>query len=469
MGQTTVLIIDHSLPKEHGRAFHEICTKSTRSGVQLNCEQVIHSEEDPEHVCNEIKARGHVNLIFLVVTPEGFERSQLMIGMIRDTLSTIPVIVLADGLCQEDITALLKRGATDFVIPPLNVIDIASRVIRLIEHSRHKKSTTNALKKKLGLLRIVGNHPVFLEEINKIPQVARCDANVVITGETGTGKELFSRSIHYLSARSGMPFVPVNCGAIPKELVENELFGHAKGSYTGASSPHPGLIQEAKGGTLFLDEIDSLPLASQVKILRFLQEKEFRPIGSSRIQRADVRVIAAANVDLEQAMNDGLLRHDLFYRLNIISIKIPPLREHKNDIPLLAKHFLKKHAVAHNSNITGIEPDALRKLVLYEWPGNIRELENCIERAVIFSKHRLIQTSDIALPEAQSAAFFEPFHVVKSRVIAKFEKDYIQSLLLANCGNITRAANTAQKNRRAFWELIRKHEIDVQRYKAGQT
>jgi DNA-binding NtrC family response regulator len=469
MRKSNIQIIDLSPMKTHAKTLHELIEKNAWGCIQMGPNPVIRSEGAVDRFLRELNPYNVPDLFFLVVILDEYEFSKNLLGMIKDSCRDIPVIIVADDIGQVGITELLKHGATDFVIPPLNDIDIVPRVIRLMKHPGRKDATSYNLKERIGLARLIGKHPVFLEEVNKIPQIARCDANVLITGETGTGKDLCARSVHYLSARSGMPFVPVNCGAIPKELVENELFGHAEGSYTGASSSRPGLILEAQGGTLFLDEIDNLPLSSQVKILRFLQEKEFRPIGSTRTRRADVRVIAATNIDLERPMKEGRFRHDLFYRLNIISLNLPPLRSHKEDIPLLAEHFVKKYTVEHGREISGMDHDALRKLVLHDWPGNVRELENCLERAIIFSKGDILQGDDIMLPEVESTAIPEPFHVMKSRVIAEFEKEYIQSLLLASRGNITRAANTAQKNRRAFWELIRKHGIDADNYKPRQT
>src|SRR6185503_17096456 len=198
---------------------------------------------------------------------------------------------------------------------------------------------------------LIGQSPVFLQQVQKISLIASCEANVLIVGETGTGKELYARAIHYGSARAGHPFMPVNCGAIPAELVENELFGHIRGAFTSASSLQVGLIEEANGGTLFLDEIDCLPVHAQVKLLRFLQEKEYRPLGSAKMRRANVRVIAASNLNLEDAVDTGKVRQDLFYRLNIISLTLPPLRDRREDIPLLARHFLGKYSREFDSHV----------------------------------------------------------------------------------------------------------------------
>jgi transcriptional regulator with PAS, ATPase and Fis domain len=312
---------------------------------------------------------------------------------------------------------------------------------------------------------LIGQSPIFLQQAQKIPLLASCKANVLIVGETGTGKELYARAIHYGSARAGMPFMPVNCGAIPSELVENELFGHMRGAYTSASSLQVGLIEEANGGTLFLDEIDCLPVHAQVKLLRFLQEKEYRPLGSPKIKQADVRVVAASNVNLEEAVDMGKVRKDLFYRLNIISLTLPPLRDRCEDIPLLARYFLAKYSREFDSQVEDFADEAMSMLMVYSWPGNVRELEHAVERAVVMCNKPLIQAADIVLSNRALATKRESLREAKAKEIARFEKNYIQGVLSACRGNITRAAQISQKNRRAFWQLIQKYRIDVNRFR----
>jgi transcriptional regulator with PAS, ATPase and Fis domain len=321
------------------------------------------------------------------------------------------------------------------------------------------------LKETLGLKQLVGHSASFLEQIKKISVVAKTDATVLILGETGTGKELCARAVHYLSHRAGLPFVPVNCGAIPQDLVENELFGHEAGAFTGASGAKPGLIREAQGGTLFLDEIDCLPLQTQAKLLRFLQEREYRPLGSSKTVSADVRVLAASNSDLSERVRAGKLRQDLFYRLNVIPVVLPALRDRPQDILLLANHFAAKYADAFGKPVPAFSLDAQQLLLCYPWPGNVRELEHTVERAVIFGEDT-IRGCDLSLPRERADGRPESFRQMKARAVAQFEKACIQALLLAHEGNITRAAKAAQKNRRAFFELIRKHRIDARRLRS---
>jgi DNA-binding NtrC family response regulator len=249
------------------------------------------------------------------------------------------------------------------------------------------------------------------------------------------------------------------------ELVENELFGHERGAFTDAATAQGGLIHAAEGGTLFLDDVDCLPLLAQVKLLRFLQEKEYRRLGSIKTQQGDVRVIAATNLDLEEAVREGKLRQDLYYRLNIIPFVLPPLRERQEDIPLLARYFLAKYAPKFHKPVTDFSSDVMRMLVTYEWPGNVRELEHTIERAVVLSEQAVIRKADIVLPRLAVAAHQDSFQEAKAKVIAQFERTYIQGLLLAHKGNISKAAQAARKNRRAFWQLMRKHLLDAHSFK----
>jgi two-component system, NtrC family, response regulator GlrR len=429
----------------------------------------IHLQESAVGVsaeaCFDIEHFGVVSgfnpdIIFLILPSAHITQKTIApIQSLCNKQSKIPIIaVVADG-DPDDMVDLLKQGVADFITPPLRSMDILPRLWRLLERKRHNEVLLHSLKEKIGLKLIIGKSTALIKEIEKIPMVAKCDASVLISGETGTGKELCARAIHYLSPRAGKPFIPVNCGAIPTELVENEMFGHVRGAFTGASQSYSGLISEANGGTLFLDEIGSLPLQAQVKLLRFIQDKEYRQLGSSKLHQADVRIIAASNLDLEKAASEGKFRQDLFYRLNIIPIMMPPLRERKEDIPLLSGHFLEKYANEFDKQITEFSPNAMQQLMFYGWPGNVRELENIIERAVVFSKQAIIQDTDIFLPIFEAAEFPDSFKTAKAKNTAQFEKDYIQGLLLASQGNITQAAKAAQKNRRAFWELIKKHKI----------
>jgi two-component system response regulator GlrR len=309
---------------------------------------------------------------------------------------------------------------------------------------------------------LITQNAEFSRQLQRLSIYAKPDATVLITGETGTGKELVARALHKLSARAAKVFVPVNCGAMPADLIENEFFGHESQAFTGASSRHLGLVSEADGGTLFLDEIDSAPLPFQAKLLRLLQHQEFRLVGSTKLCHANVRVIAAANSDLESAIADGKFRRDLYYRLDVLRLDLPPLRKRREDIPLLAQHFLEKYSRLFNKRIAGLSRSAFDLLSSYGWPGNIRELENIIQRAVVLCQQDELTPAHIELP-ARAGASDQSFRAQKAAVIDEFERTYLIRLLTEHNGNITKAALAAGKNRRAFFQLMKKHRIRIVR------
>jgi two-component system response regulator GlrR len=315
-----------------------------------------------------------------------------------------------------------------------------------------------------ALGQFIGEDAQLRSQLALLPRLAKSEVTVLVAGETGTGKELAARALHYLSPRAGAPFVPVNCGALPADLVENELFGHVAGAYTGALRDADGLIREADGGTLFLDEVDSLPAGSQVKLLRFLQEKEFRPVGARKSRQADVRVVAATSANLAEDMRAGRFRADLYYRLNVVTIRLPPLRDRRGDILHLARHFLRKHATRNGLAVPPeLTPAATQKLLGYAWPGNVRELENVIQRAVVLAEDECLDARHITL-DGESTAAPTPtakFHQLKREVVNAFEQRYLTDILRAHNGNITHAARAAGKHRRAFWELMRKHGLQA--------
>jgi len=468
MKEAKIFLLDLNPSSGLGSTLGEILESFPNLGVQLKHESPRESKSplrDGE-LCSVI-SRSNSDLIFMVLSPSHLEQGRALFQSISRERLELPIVVIPETCKPDEMFSLLKLGAADFITPPLKAIDILPRLWRLLEHKQQAQKLTHELKEKLGLKQMVGESQIFLEETKKIPIVAKCDASVLISGETGTGKEMCARAIHYLSPRANMPFIPFTCGAIPTDLMENELFGHVQGAFTGASTPQSGLIHEANWGTLLLDDIDCLPLASQAKLLRFLQEKEFRQLGSAKICQADVRIIAATNTDLEAAVEGGRLRHDLFYRLNVIPITLPALRDRREDIPLIARHFLNKYTTELNKQLTDFSSEALQTLMLYDWPGNVRELEHVVERAVLFSEHTVIREIDFTFPQQKAPACKASFKEAKANVINEFERNYIEKLLIAYQGNITKAAQGAQKNRRAFWQLIRKHEIDVQTFKPG--
>ncbi|MDJ0839701.1 MAG: sigma-54 dependent transcriptional regulator [Acidobacteriota bacterium] len=327
-------------------------------------------------------------------------------------------------------------------------------------------SSPDMLRTRLALGLVIGPSKVFEKVLTRIQQVAAYDVSVLISGETGTGKEVCARAIHYLSKHASRAFVPVNCGAIPADLMESELFGHERGAFTGAHAPHEGLVRMAEGGTLFLDEIDSLPPHAQVKLLRFLQEGEYRPVGANKFHKANLRVLAASNRDLADAVARGDMREDLFYRLNVVPVQMPSLRERPEDIPYLARHFLERAARHFEKTPLNFGRETLDLMINYAWPGNVRELEHVVQRAALLCRDGKVRPGDLELPLTKPKPV-EPFQQAKERTVRAFERDYLTRVLAVNGGNISQAAKCAGKHRRVFFELIRKHQIDAARYRPG--
>lgn len=333
--------------------------------------------------------------------------------------------------------------------------------------------------KQILQLNMFGRSAAFNKTLRKINRLAQCNAEVLIEGETGTGKELAARALHYLSPRGKYPFIAVNCGALPDTLIESELFGHNKGAFTDAKSKQTGLIEQADGGTLFLDEIEALALKGQVALLRFFQDKIYRPIGSSRSHQADVRIIAASNENIEEMVANGLFRKDLYFRLNLMNITMPPLRERDDDVLLLAEYFLSKYADQYQKDVSVISGDAKKILMKYHWPGNIRELENLIHREVLLAADDevnihfdgvQIHDNTARKDEQYSVNNFyvsidQEFNQSKALIIEKFEKEYLDRLLENTHGNVTLAAKRAGKERRCLGKLIKKHGLDKNKYR----
>jgi DNA-binding NtrC family response regulator len=340
------------------------------------------------------------------------------------------------------------------------------------------KNLIERLRDAQALAKLVGEAPAFLEAIRHLPDVAKSEATVLITGETGTGKELVARAIHYLSARAGFPFVPVHCGSLPDTLLEDELFGHKRGAFTDAHAQRKGLIAQSEGGTLFLDEVETMTLKAQVALLRVLQDKKFRALGSSSEQQADIRVVAATNAPLEQLVHAGSFRADLYYRLCVFSVHLPPLRERRGDIIGLARFFLKKHTPASRPGLQ-LTPDACEALLAYDWPGNVRELESAIIRGIHLSQTNQIKVEDVGIPSASESQQGDavtdiPVTIVsaescslkamKQKMIETFEREYLSRLMRVHQGNVSQAALAAGKERRELGKLLKKYQIDPKRF-----
>jgi DNA-binding NtrC family response regulator len=322
---------------------------------------------------------------------------------------------------------------------------------------------------RVTVANLIGRSAAFQEAVRLVQRIAQTDAPVLIEGETGTGKEVAARAIHYSGVRRDRPFVPVNCGAIPESLIENELFGHVRGAYTDARGPQLGLIALANGGTLFLDEVETLCPKGQVALLRFLQDLNYRPLGSRHEHSADVRVIAATNINLSELVQSKQFRMDLYYRLQILFLRMPPLRERDGDPALLAEHFARAFSARYGGAATRFAADSLALLGGYAWPGNVRELENLVHRAFLLAGGDVISIPNDWLtngprPAAAGAHQVFPldlaFSEAKARLIDQFERVYIAHVLSQTNGNVSQAARRCGKERRAFGKLLKKHGID---------
>jgi len=363
----------------------------------------------------------------------------------------------------------VKLGGFDYIPKPFSAEELRIAVNRGIKQKRlsdENKYLRSQLKEVYSFDRIIGKSAPLREVLELVKKVSRTEANILIAGDSGTGKELIARSIHTNSDRSHRPFVPVDCASLPENLLESELFGHEKGAFTDAHVTHPGIFEYANGGTLFLDEIGELSITLQSKLLRTLQERQVRRVGGRRLLDVDVRIISATNRSLSNAIAEGKLREDLFYRLNVISIPLPPLRERKDDVPLLANHYLKHYGKSSKNEITGISKKAMALLEKYHWPGNVRELQNVIERAVSLTDCKIIGPED--LPEQirlfrKSDPFVFPagsnYKMAKREWTDSFEKKYLYALLKRHNGNISKAAMEAQVNRKTIHRLLKGHRL----------
>lgn len=406
-------------------------------------------------------ARSAAELILAVAVPV-VNKAIAWLEWLRAHPSPTPSFVILPAQADEAVLRLAADAADEFMLWPLRPEEFQQRLRRILHvASDEVESTHERLVQDLGLGQLVGSDPAFVRSIQAIPLVAKSDVPALITGESGTGKELCARAIHHLSRRRGCPFVAVDCSALPDLLFENELFGHSRGAYTDAHADQKGLVAIADGGTLFLDEVDSLSLGSQAKILRFLQERTFKPLGGERFHRADLNIIAASNADLEALVRERRFRADLFFRLNVLRLKLPPVRERRNDIETLAYHVLRSIPSPDGRPRRSFSKGAVRKLQLYDWPGNVRELSNIVQRAVLLCDGFQILPEHISLPESISLSERQhgPFRQAKAEAIAVFERRYIEDLLREHGGNVTRASRVAGKDRRAFGRLMKKHRI----------
>jgi DNA-binding NtrC family response regulator len=381
------------------------------------------------------------------------------------TKNPISAATLAVLPADDDLIHAAVEAVDDFIVSPFRPGELQHRVTRLLGSEADESAKAAAqerLTRELALMGLVGKHPAFLRTINQIPVVAGSNSPVLITGETGTGKELCARVIHHVSARRHLPFIPVDCAAVPEPLFESEMFGHTRGSFTDAHRDQKGMVALAGDGTLFLDEIDSLSIAAQSKLLRLLQERTYRPVGSERFVQSGVKIVAACNQDLERLVEERKFRSDLFYRLNVFRLQLIPLRERRSDVAVLVRYFLKTLSLEHGTPCKTVAPALMQRLAEYDWPGNVRELYNALQRAIVFSpgtQIRLAQIADLPTSAPSPKLADASFREERARVVADFERNYIEEMLHRAAGNVTRAARLAGKDRRVFGRLMKRHGV----------
>ena len=383
-------------------------------------------------------------------------------------LPEMPVIILTAYGSIESAVEAMKRGAYSYLTKPFDPQDLLLQIERALENRRLNveiKRLKELLEERYNFANIVARSEKMKRVLEMVSQIAKTESTVYIHGESGTGKELIAKAIHLTSERKNKPFVAINCAALPESLMESELFGHEKGAFTGAVRSTKGLFTQAHEGTLFLDEIGDMPLSIQAKLLRALQERQFYPIGSEKPVEVDVRVIVATQKDLEGHVKQGLFREDLFYRIHVIPIHLPPLRERREDIPPLIEHFLEKFSQQMKKEVKGVTPQAIQKLMLHEWPGNVRELENTVEYAVVMTQQDTI-TEDFLL-QTKGGISKEPLKPLKEARDA-YEKAYLIHLLEICEGNVSKAAKLAGKYRADFYDLLKKHNLKSEDFKKSR-
>ncbi len=442
-------------------------------GMLEVCRDTLRKLEDTEVVVESRSRRaaerltsGSFDLLITDIKMPGLSGVELL-RLAREHDPDLPVLMLTAFPAVETAVESMKLGASDYIIKPFIPDDLRATAQRLLE-GRRLREENRLLARHVGqdyrFDDMLAESPAMQVVFDAINRVSETDAEVLIVGETGTGKELVARSIHKRSRQKGGRFVPVDCGAIPENLLESEFFGHERGAFTGAHAKSLGLLEFADGGTFFLDEIAELPLSLQVKLLRALQERKIRRVGGKEEIEVNVRILAATSRDLEVEVREERFREDLFYRINVIRIDLPPLRERGDDVRLLASHFVTWYAREFEKAVEGIDAEALDVLSSYSWPGNVRQLQNVLRRAIALTRNTKLTADD--LPDdvvieadkravARGGGYFE----LRARRLAAFEKDYLSSLLAAHAGDVTAAASAARLPRGTFYRLMKRHGL----------
>jgi len=444
-----VLLIERSSPTFKSR-LQEILGQ----GVEL-----LHESIDSKATVTATLSNCRADLVVLVVQHDAVEALSLF-QWLRQHPLTIPTLAILPNPPNGRLLAAVAQSADDFVVWPAPEQELRERIMRLgRKFGDEAEFVIEKLTRDAAMAELAGSNPSFLRSIENIPLMARSNFPILITGETGTGKELCARAIHQLSARRDFPFIAVDCGALPDQLFENEMFGHARGAFTDAHRDQKGLVALALGGTLFLDEIESLSLSSQAKLLRFLQDRTYRPLGAERFVDADVNILAASNIDLSELVKEKKFRSDLFFRLSVLTLQMLPLRERSDDIPLLVRRFLASLSNEYAASRKSLPAGCAEKLMAMPWHGNVRELQNVVRRAFVLAGEGPLEPEHFGFYAGPPARENLSFSQRRARAIESFERKAVEDALRQCEGNITRAAGLVKKDRRAFGRLVKRYNL----------
>ncbi len=467
MAKASILIVDDD--RAILNAFDQVLRREGYS-VQL--------ADEGSEALEKIRA-SNFDLVICDVRMPGMDGLEVL-SRIKYMNPEVDVIIITAYATVEDGVKAIKGGAYDYLTKPLALEELCHKVAKLMERRGLERKVTSLqeeLKDRHRSLNIVGITPNMQEIYEMIDKMRNADCNVLIEGESGTGKELVARAIHYNGQLAEKPFIAVSCGALPETIVERELFGHEKGAFTDATSTKPGYFEAANGGTLFLDDITDLSLNIQAKLLRVIEENQFFRLGSTTPVKVKVRLLTAANRDPRSCIEKGTFRQDLFYRLSVVCIKIPGLRDRRDDIPLLIKHFLKTYSDKYGREVGSLDSKAEDLLVSYQWPGNVRELENVIERAVALTNEKIIQLSDLPKDMLLSTGRVHlsssvdrelSYSEAKRQLTESFDKDFITYYLKKTKGNVSKAAKYMRIQRTSLQRLLKKHGLQAIEFRIGR-